>query len=632
MAIKISYLFTIFLFCILLSANSVYPSPSITGVWVYSDNRAELPGLQKGGSFLTVQCTVSDPLGVPGNIQSVTALSLSTGNVFSLPYNPELGKNYYDRWVAFANQTGIYKITVVNKQGEKAERYSYYFNSSGTLQPLQLPTNIRILNSMSTQPKFVFDPIAGAKAYHFKIHDSTGEVIYSGPISSVPEFIIPEGIIQTNQKYYISPRGLDYVTDLNSPLQRRSVGFMLFSTGKTYALFVGVRDFLGWWECLEGGIGINTQFLQLDTQALAISYYMSKAFKGAYEAIYLTADRTLGHGISRDTLRDEIRWIESKIGTNDRFILYIGAHGNSKIQGTETTQNIGDEYLLIAPWFSNCLNWSSETPQLTDNDLFSFLNTPTLNRVPKWVFLESCHSGGFWGNGNSGDIGDLEKLQNISLFAAAGETQNAGADQEGYGIWAYALIDAFRTNPDGSFVADSNHDGSLSRQEIQHAIEMWTYGNGQHYIGSVAYPLNFGDPYVFTQDTWNPVNYYSSDFIDMANDSNICLQVGVKIKPGDSESSINLNSKGITSVAILSSADFDASMVDPESIEFAEAAATKWHFEDSDGDGKIDLILQFKTSDLKLSINSEIVDISGFTKNNKCIYGNSEIRIVPKKK
>jgi hypothetical protein len=68
------------------------------------------------------------------------------------------------------------------------------------------------------------------------------------------------------------------------------------------------------------------------------------------------------------------------------------------------------------------------------------------------------------------------------------------------------------------------------------------------------------------------------------------LEVDIDIKPGSDPNSINLESKGVVPVALLTTDDFDASTVDPVTVEFAGASPLRWVIEDVDGDGDVDLL------------------------------------------
>jgi hypothetical protein len=80
----------------------------------------------------------------------------------------------------------------------------------------------------------------------------------------------------------------------------------------------------------------------------------------------------------------------------------------------------------------------------------------------------------------------------------------------------------------------------------------------------------------------------------------VIQRVQIDIKPGDTTNAINLNNDGTISVALFSSAVFDATKVDVSSVLFAGASAYKWSFQDVNHDGRLDLVLQFRIADTNL--------------------------------
>jgi hypothetical protein len=81
------------------------------------------------------------------------------------------------------------------------------------------------------------------------------------------------------------------------------------------------------------------------------------------------------------------------------------------------------------------------------------------------------------------------------------------------------------------------------------------------------------------------------------------IQVAIDIKPGSDPNKINLSSKGVIPVAILSVANFDATTVLPMSVELAGAGVAVRgkkplaHAEDVDSDGDVDLLVQIEASE-----------------------------------
>jgi hypothetical protein len=110
------------------------------------------------------------------------------------------------------------------------------------------------------------------------------------------------------------------------------------------------------------------------------------------------------------------------------------------------------------------------------------------------------------------------------------------------------------------------------------------------------------------------------------------IKVWVDIKPGSDVNSINLGSQGLTPVAILSTADFNATTINPATVKFAGVDPTKWNLQDVNKDGKLDLVLFFDTTKLQLSSSSTEATLSGSTLNGSIIWGSDMVRIVPQKR
>jgi len=75
-------------------------------------------------------------------------------------------------------------------------------------------------------------------------------------------------------------------------------------------------------------------------------------------------------------------------------------------------------------------------------------------------------------------------------------------------------------------------------------------------------------------------------------------QVEIDIKPGSYPNSINLDSRGVVPVALLSGDGFNAADIDPAFVMFAGASPVHWALEDVDDDGNMDMVLHFRTQKL----------------------------------
>lgn len=123
----------------------------------------------------------------------------------------------------------------------------------------------------------------------------------------------------------------------------------------------------------------------------------------------------------------------------------------------------------------------------------------------------------------------------------------------------------------------------------------------------------------------------------------VAESVSVDVKPGSDVAPINLKSKGKLPVAILSTDEFDATQVDPETVKFgdplliADGASPveplRWSYEDVDYDGLEDLALKFSMQDLLANdvIGGETVQgyLAGELFDGTVIAGRDAVRIVP---
>ena len=123
------------------------------------------------------------------------------------------------------------------------------------------------------------------------------------------------------------------------------------------------------------------------------------------------------------------------------------------------------------------------------------------------------------------------------------------------------------------------------------------------------------------------------------------LVVEIDIKPGSYPNAINLGSHGLTPVAIFSMVGFDATSVDPNTVNLAGAAVAMRgkdkfmaHKEDANGDELVDLVVQVAIDDLREFLESNqdafghvVLPLTGSTYDGEAIEGEDEIIIVPPK-
>jgi len=106
---------------------------------------------------------------------------------------------------------------------------------------------------------------------------------------------------------------------------------------------------------------------------------------------------------------------------------------------------------------------------------------------------------------------------------------------------------------------------------------------------------------------------------------------GTVIVDIDFPNSINLASKGIVPVTILSSSGFNVVDVDVNTVKFAGASPERFVYEDVNSDGVPDLVFFFRTQELNLNISTTEATLTGKLRDGGSVTGSDSVRIVPSK-
>lgn len=125
-----------------------------------------------------------------------------------------------------------------------------------------------------------------------------------------------------------------------------------------------------------------------------------------------------------------------------------------------------------------------------------------------------------------------------------------------------------------------------------------------------------------------------ADFPNLVDPVTIkCIRtVDVDIKPGSDPNGVNPNNNGVIPVAILSDAGFDASDVDPATLQFGPAGALvahNGHLEDVNNDGLVDMLGHFRTRDTGIAPGDTEACITGTTFGGLVFEGCDAIKTVP---
>ena len=124
------------------------------------------------------------------------------------------------------------------------------------------------------------------------------------------------------------------------------------------------------------------------------------------------------------------------------------------------------------------------------------------------------------------------------------------------------------------------------------------------------------------------------DLTDVSEDSPVVIDV----RPGNASNTINSKSRGKIEVAILSSAGFDATSIDVESLRFGRTGeedsvsrnphhGIRYRIEDVDGDGRLDLVVQFETESAGLRAGDTVAFLKGRTRDGRLFEAQDSVAV-----
>ena len=188
----------------------------------------------------------------------------------------------------------------------------------------------------------------------------------------------------------------------------------------------------------------------------------------------------------------------------DTFVLYLSTHGgtwNSGDENDELSISAADEMVAL-----------SATEFLEDDELYAWLadNGPEgWDEVNKLFILGPCHSGGFWGGD---DAGDLDRLTKAALLSAAAEDTNSYYDgATGLSFFADEIVRALTTDRS---TADTNGDGVVTIQEL---ADYTIAGVGTAQYVGLDFPIHGFEPEPGTvlPFEYSPVFLHTGDWQDI---------------------------------------------------------------------------------------------------------------------
>lgn len=200
-------------------------------------------------------------------------------------------------------------------------------------------------------------------------------------------------------------------------------------------------------------------------------------------------------------IQEALKNIKCNLNPNDYFIFYYAGHSIEPSDKNFDPED-GDETQRTCPYDINIYDeMLGNGILLTDDELASLLNDQSWDAVYKVILLDTCFAGGFWGDNNPDDTGDLEKLPRISFLGASKEcTSSYFLKGVGLGLWTTAIKKFIGRESWIENIADSVFDLDMSEFDGEKVVVA---------NESFAPP---GSIVTFDHSYYEPVFYSSDDF------------------------------------------------------------------------------------------------------------------------
>ena len=281
--------------------------------------------------------------------------------------------------------------------------------------------------------------------------------------------------------------------------------------------------------------------------------------------------------------------------------IYLERSNSNTVTGNTVSENYHGFYIKVSS-----INTFMSNEASNNNYGFYQLGTPNANEIKNNSVTLNTYWGIYLHNGEETEIEG-------NTISSNGDPSTGPGSLYG-GIWISQYTDASTVSVNCNNIVGNYWYGVYNNNaNLLDAENNWW--------GDCSGPYHPSTNPTATGDT-------VSDYVDY--EPWLCL-VEIDIKPGSDPNSINLKSKGVVPVAVLTTADFDAGTVDPETVLFAGAEPVRWTMEDVDEDGDMDMLFHFKTQDLNLDENSIDATLTGQTLGDILIVGTDTVNIVPKK-
>ena len=107
------------------------------------------------------------------------------------------------------------------------------------------------------------------------------------------------------------------------------------------------------------------------------------------------------------------------------------------------------------------------------------------------------------------------------------------------------------------------------------------------------------------------------------------LKVTIDVKPGDEKVTIEPEREGMVPILIITTPQFDAAMVDPDTIRVGpdgtEASIFRSMLEDVDKDGDVDRMILVRVRDMRVKCGNKIIKVTGKTTQGRSFEGSDTV-------
>jgi hypothetical protein len=325
-----------------------------------------------------------------------------------------------------------------------------------------------------------------------------------------------------------------------------------------------------------------------------------------------TQPRIAGHD---QYIRNVADWLQrgSAVGTN---ILIYNTYYNDGYHNTYFTPNA-----------DSVLNAYGCTVTLTDRSIESTIS-PTLlaNYNQLWIINGQVNSPGSFSSTEIQAIVDYNEHGNGLMIISDHDDRPGGWDKDWTGD-----VDQIAAN----FGVEFEH--YVNRVYV-HTVTAPDFDVSHPIWAGVDSVMGGTDAEILTTNPDVQVIASPGDKPTVAVIDPLYLEVLIDIKPGSDPNSINLGSKGLIPVTILSTENFDATQVDPSTVTMAGAGVAikgkgnklMVSAEDVNGDGLTDLSLKVMTENLDPDrFQGNLAILTGETYGGILIQGHDTVNIVP---